>query len=106
MSGFVHGTTVAHPRSRGEHLAQLSRSALAAGSSPLARGALVGFAEPAVRGGLIPARAGSTVRAGRYVGVARAHPRSRGEHAVTAPWGLTRPGSSPLARGARSAGAC
>ena len=69
------------------------------GSSPLARGTLMYPALLEYLDGLIPARAGNTaVRIGSFLGH-RAHPRSRGEHAVmrTSPW-QTR-GSSPLARG-------
>ena len=74
------------------------------GSSPLARGAQAGIPRLETARGLIPARAGSTLGLTSRITRVWAHPRSRGEHAC---W--TRPraqaeGSSPLARGAPSAG--
>ena len=72
-----------HPRSRGEHVAELLGLAAVGGSSPLARGT-----QPAC---------------GRREAPAAVHPRSRGEHGT---WGgRSDPihGSSPLARGTRSA---
>ncbi len=92
----------AHPRSRGEDLPVLTGRELLAGSSPLARG---GHEHRLLRGafpGLIPARAGRTTRSRHRTGCARAHPRSRGEDAVTLGIGVTGAGSSPLARGGRS----
>ena len=110
----------AHPRSRGEHLTTSENGRQKMGSSPLARGTplvpAAGFApgggsSPLARGthrirsaagalrGLIPARAGNTrVRAVR-IGVHRAHPRSRGEHATSPAARMFAAGSSPLARG-------
>ena len=50
----------AHPRSRGEHLADPNRKEAEMGSSPLARGTRL-VSEPLPGGhGLIPARAGNT----------------------------------------------
>ena len=74
----------AHPRSRGEHLADKDGVCYYEGSSPLARGTLEADAQEKKEAGLIPARAGNTpIRANRglYGG---AHPRSRGEHSHAA----------------------
>ena len=92
-----------HPRSRGVHALTILPTVLLTGSSPLARGARPGPQAGTRPGGIIPARAGCTVRSLRQAGVSRDHPRSRGVHE---PWRLphlTRLGSSPLARGARDA---
>ena len=69
------------------------------GSSPLARGPPSTNSPPATAIGLIPARAGTTQRYPPPAWRGRAHPRSRGDHAVgaVASWAFT--GSSPLARG-------
>ncbi len=70
----------AHPRSRGEHLANVDAVDSAAGSSPLTRGARGVRHQCPDCVGLIPAHAGSTrARPCRY-GPGWAHPRSRGEH--------------------------
>ena len=91
----------AHPRSRGEHSLVLSKSGLSAGSSPLARGTLRAARKKPVGTGLIPARAGNTNSAASRPAMSRAHPRSRGEHAVSAVVFSLIGGSSPLARGTR-----
>ena len=91
----------AHPRSRGEHLANLDEHGDDRGSSPLARGtpSAPGRIFPAVR--LIPARAGNTETCpGRHESTT-AHPRSRGEHLQHRARIVIQPGSSPLARGTR-----
>ena len=54
--------------------------------------------------GLIPARAGTTYRAASEWQGLRAHPRSRGDHAISSRPRRTLPGSSPLARGPRDQG--
>ena len=69
------------------------------GSSPLARGPRLAFYPREGGKGLIPARAGTTDSqrsGGRGV---RAHPRSRGDHAMSSRHGTGWLGSSPLARG-------
>ncbi len=72
----------AHPRSRGEHREFLTGPYGLVGSSPLARGAPCRGRGRRGRTGLIPARAGSTLRR-RWERLEHpAHPRSRGEHAV------------------------
>ena len=89
----------AHPRSRGENLAEQGWDAPALGSSPLTRGkpGPAPAAGPSV--GLIPAHAGKTGTGRHSRRGSRAHPRSRGENErarqdAGIPWG-----SSPLTRG-------
>ena len=53
------------------------------------------------RPGLIPARAGNTLKDDHHAGLTGAHPRSRGEHLSPSSSMLVPPGSSPLARGTR-----
>ena len=95
----------AHPRSRGEHDAQSHGDIIESGSSPLARGTRQSGAGKLTRRGLIPARAGNTGRVAVTGGVRRAHPRSRGEHRLSAHLYFDLPGSSPLARGTLTGGA-
>ena len=71
------------------------------GSSPLARGTLPFLLLCYALIGLIPARAGNTKCRGRGGCTARAHPRSRGEHASSQALMCPIRGSSPLARGTR-----
>ena len=100
MFGIAIPPGGAHPRSRGEHLAQWNSTAVEYGSSPLTRGALLAEETQLARDRLIPAHAGSTHRRIIRDRAVRAHPRSRGEHGRKAD--LTQPqrGSSPLTRGA------
>ena len=69
------------------------------GSSPLARGprSMARFGDIVL--GLIPARAGTTIRRLPYPPRPRAHPRSRGDHFQISRQNSTVSGSSPLARG-------
>ena len=93
----------AHPRSRGENLATISRQRYRAGSSPLTRGKQGRSCISQGHRGLIPAHAGKTNCRKPSRLTPRAHPRSRGENpSFTAP---PRPenGSSPLTRGKRQA---
>ena len=85
---------------RGEHTYLLPAAAGDAGSSPHARGAPLVADGEAVRKGIIPACAGSTVRATETRAISRDHPRMRGEHVVARLPMLTQLGSSPHARGA------
>mgnify|MGYP001013199085 CR=1 FL=1 len=57
---------------------------------------------PAFRNRLIPAHAGSTVCDNSGQPLQAAHPRSRGEHAMSTSLGRVSGGSSPLTRGARA----
>ena len=91
----------AHPRSRGEHLCFLAKLFYLTGSSPLARGTRLMFQTPRWAFGLIPARAGNTSTPYSIRTLARAHPRSRGEHECECECHETVGGSSPLARGTR-----
>ena len=90
-----------HPRSRGEY-GILSRIALVPqGSSPLSRGILPRPPRSPPAGRNIPALAGNTQRQGRSACGREDHPRSRGEYAAIAGFGLLGEGSSPLSRGIR-----
>ena len=71
------------------------------GSSPLARGPLNARVDHDVPAGLIPARAGTTLRTASAAHRARAHPRSRGDHGGDTRLFQRGRGSSPLARGPR-----
>ena len=93
-----------HPRSRGEHSASNATTRQAIGSSPLARGTHgAGHHARSVRR-FIPARAGNTRGASTPRTLSPVHPRSRaGKHARVDISGQDADGSSPLARGTRSA---
>ena len=54
--------------------------------------------------GLIPARAGTTLRRQQHPCFPGAHPRSRGDHLATMQQPVRHGGSSPLARGPRGMG--
>ena len=91
--------TAAHPRSRGEHIKEVSPSGKQGGSSPLARGTPRFGCMRGLSGRLIPARAGNTWFSGDGTTRAPAHPRSRGEHTHKELELDPANGSSPLARG-------
>ena len=95
-------TQGAHPRSRGEHDLRDEARGWCRGSSPLARGTHTDASPLPPSAGLIPARAGNTAGASGELTVARAHPRSRGEHRLLRLCSVSEPGSSPLARGTLS----
>ncbi|EPH04415.1 hypothetical protein HMPREF1531_01130 [Propionibacterium sp. oral taxon 192 str. F0372] len=76
------------------------RDVVALGSSPLTRGALGPPVQGAARLGIISAYAGCTRPSGHGDGLDRDHPRLRGVHVSRTPQKVTRPGSSPLTRGA------
>ena len=92
-----------HPRSRGVYLTKVMRLLISKGSSPLARGLPIVVNDDVQRQGIIPARAGFTLRrrSGRRTG--RDHPRSRGVYRLGLAHHHGRHGSSPLARGLRRA---
>ena len=95
----------AHPRSRGENSTSDAKPARGMGSSPLTRGK---HADPRRRQdlqGLIPAHAGKTAAWCVCDRVGGAHPRSRGENVQVDCVHAAPPGSSPLTRGKRPAGA-
>ena len=101
VSGVTKSAAMsAHPRSRGEHTPGIVTAVSLWGSSPLTRGARIRNAVLGLHQRLIPAHAGSTSRWSSRSAPARAHPRSRGEHANSGPRGSPESGSSPLTRGA------
>ena len=69
------------------------------GSSPRGRGKLAGHQACHASGRLIPARAGKTVRPGRYQKQPWAHPRAGGENAPSSVPSSWYSGSSPRGRG-------
>ena len=75
-----HYACPAHPRSRGENTRYGSVPPGPTGSSPLTRGKRPPRDADPGGPGLIPAHAGKTLGARRAVGLAAAHPRSRGEN--------------------------
>ena len=93
-----------HPRLRGEHPSLLATYIIPTGSSPLTRGALPPQLAHAACLGIIPAYAGSTLRKVHGNRPAVDHPRLRGEHYVMSSSISRTPGSSPLTRGALTAG--
>ena len=97
VASFAGG--VAHPRSRGENLAQRLTPVTSQGSSPLTRGKPERAQEGRSRARLIPAHAGKTEPRSRSAGTPAAHPRSRGENPGGVPVYSTWEGSSPLTRG-------
>ena len=88
-----------HPRSRGVYRNDFDVELPQVGSSPLARG-LPHFKEVVPRAsGIIPARAGFTVRWFLFLRTRRDHPRSRGVYRIGMVLLIQMCGSSPLARG-------
>ena len=94
--------TRAHPRSRGENLVSHTVAHVRTGSSPLTRGKPPAGHSDACRAGLIPAHAGKTLLASPPTCRRRAHPRSRGENALSWTEDERANGSSPLTRGKRT----
>ena len=76
------------------------------GSSPPVRGALFLIFFPPGRGGLIPARAGSTIRRPPCPPRPQAHPRPCGEHLAGRWRRRAQSGSSPPVRGAPAGARC
>mgnify|MGYP000877490690 CR=1 FL=1 len=90
-----------HPRSRGVYLPDMALAPCHVGSSPLARGLRQRQGSGAAGRGIIPARAGFTLRACRREGRFPDHPRSRGVYRAGRATRAVHRGSSPLARGLR-----
>ena len=88
-----------HPRSRGVYLPSSVEACIDAGSSPLARGLRIVSLIIVIPFGIIPARAGFTVRMVTLALLSTDHPRSRGVYCVCVVLVCVRVGSSPLARG-------
>ena len=89
----------AHPRSRGENAPMVSVLPFSQGSSPLTRGKPGHHRLLRRESGLIPAHAGKTKPYARTQLRIRAHPRSRGENALSVLADTVGGGSSPLTRG-------
>ena len=89
-----------HPRSCGEHGCAVPGNAVRSGSSPLVRGALHFCDKSPIRGRIIPARAGSTTWDAYVHAFDKDHPRSCGEHCISATNPPYAAGSSPLVRAA------
>ena len=90
-----------HPRSRGVYGRSCITYGYNEGSSPLARGLLYSITVNLAGCGIIPARAGFTIRS-QYNGLSeKDHPRSRGVYSRYAEYAVNNEGSSPLARGLR-----
>ena len=92
-------TSRAHPRSRGENVAQTLGPGSLKGSSPLTRGKPPPASDTNRRGRLIPAHAGKTRLSGAPPTTRWAHPRSRGENPPPKRAQRHQEGSSPLTRG-------
>ena len=98
---FESGTTVDHPRIRGEHQEGVCSITCTPGSSPHTRGARRTRARGFRRVRIIPAYAGSTAPSmPRHESIGD-HPRIRGEHLPSGGGGGWSGGSSPHTRGAR-----
>ena len=89
----------AHPRSRGENVAQSIWVMSPRGSSPLTRGKHLASDPRDHSRGLIPAHAGKTNAGAAFCRSVRAHPRSRGENRAPGLATTAHDGSSPLTRG-------
>ena len=95
-----------HPRSRGVYRAPVTRLGGRGGSSPLARGLLRHRQPLSVVVRIIPARAGFTLAHAGPGPPEPDHPRSRGVYDLPKDAEVPVDGSSPLARGLRSAEGC
>ena len=92
-----------HPRERGEHWGRTGWSGSTAGSSPRARGTHDERPLRVHHVRFIPASAGNTNETIWACWCAAVHPRERGEHQDDMTTRRPRHGSSPRARGTRSA---
>ena len=90
-----------HPRMCGEHLGHMLRVDCPQGSSPHVRGALMVSLPSEPKRGIIPACAGSTMKALQDALNYRDHPRMCGEHSISVMRPNLLTGSSPHVRGAR-----
>ena len=89
----------AHPRAGGENRTGGAGVFVAAGSSPRGRGKLDGRPGDRWHQGLIPARAGKTMKRSRRMNASRAHPRAGGENGRLHGLDEEGAGSSPRGRG-------
>ena len=92
-----------HPRSRGVYSASPTSGADRQGSSPLARGLRQPRPHSRAYRRIIPARAGFTYKDTSGLEVGTDHPRSRGVYSGDTSGVGSTAGSSPLARGLRTA---
>ena len=90
-----------HPRSRGVYAYAAVDGMVRKGSSPLARGLRMLARPHGPTPGIIPARAGFTVRMASRQAGRKDHPRSRGVYVANIVEQARMGGSSPLARGLR-----
>ena len=95
----IYSASRDHPRSRGVYRIREFEVHIALGSSPLARGLHDSRAVPPFYEGIIPARAGFTLRLPFFRAYRRDHPRSRGVYWTGVVGASVSCGSSPLARG-------
>ena len=108
-AGFTHRKrtpfhpSADHPRSRGVYHLPFTFYACGLGSSPLARGLPCDGLGCGAGRRIIPARAGFTRGGARGWHAVRDHPRSRGVYRELRGGQVASRGSSPLARGLRSA---
>ena len=94
--------SAAHPRSRGENVADAPEDGIRSGSSPLTRGKPPAQCPQRDQERLIPAHAGKTRVWEAGLGADPAHPRSRGENPHRNLQRHNDRGSSPLTRGKRA----
>ena len=94
-------TLAAHPRACGENDPRCGRRGRGPGSSPRVRGKPHAGGDAGGDHGLIPARAGKTVRVGPTSTASAAHPRACGESIRLVFFNLRILGSSPRVRGKR-----
>ena len=92
-------TLLDHPRSRGVYYNEIGLESVDMGSSPLARGLPSPDVNKQNDWGIIPARAGFTLRGRSLRTWSWDHPRSRGVYEKSRQHVLRPGGSSPLARG-------
>ena len=93
----------AHPRAGGENKGVEDAGGVLEGSSPRGRGKPLRLPTARSARGLIPARAGKTLRSRRLEKLAAAHPRAGGENSSSSLLSSSEAGSSPRGRGKRVA---
>ena len=99
VNGWPPLNSAAHPRVGGENPEQITKIAVAAGSSPRGRGKRTRSCGTWGVSGLIPAWAGKTTRPDEYAPYAEAHPRVGGENPAQRQGQGLLTGSSPRGRG-------
>ena len=94
----------AHPRVCGENMFLTPSQSCCQGSSPRVRGKPAWATRAGVHSGLIPARAGKTIKTPTVTKLCRAHPRVCGENYDKVKAEFFAEGSSPRVRGKQPAG--